>query len=106
KASFGSRAALSDINMTDPFDFLSASHASIARRLAPCSFSSVPARLIRHLEQINLWHGPRDIQQGVDPAEAIKRFVNECSGRFDFAQIEIANEWLRSSSLYSFRHLF
>src|SRR4029077_337255 len=44
KVGFGSRAALPDINTTEPFDFLSASHARIVRRLAPCSFSSVPAR--------------------------------------------------------------
>ena len=44
KAGFGSRAALPDINTTEPFDFLSASQASIVNRRAPCSLSSVPAR--------------------------------------------------------------
>jgi hypothetical protein len=36
--------------------------------------------VIRHLKQINLWHRAGNVQQGIDPAEAVQRFVDEVFG--------------------------
>src|SRR5580692_4971805 len=44
KAGFGSRAALPDMNTTEPLDCFSVSQARIVSRRAPCSFNSAPAR--------------------------------------------------------------
>ena len=105
KAGFGSRAALPDINTTEPFDFLSASQASIVTRRAPCSLSSVPARHCSSVISNKPICGtaPGDIQQRINPAEAIQRGLDESSGRLDVAQIEIANQRLRSRTLYGVR---
>ena len=40
---FGSRAALPEINTTDPFEAFKASQARIVRRRAPCSLSAIPS---------------------------------------------------------------
>ena len=60
--------------------------------------------LVRHLKQIDLGDRPRDVQESIDPAEAIKGRLNECFGRFDLAQIKIADLRLRCCILYGIRY--
>ena len=44
--------------------------------------------LIGHLEEIDLRHGARDIQQRVDSSEALERRVDDGLRRFGLAQVE------------------
>ena len=47
----------------------------------------VPLR-VRHLEQIDLRHGPGDIHQRVDPAEAPECVLHDFFGGRWFTQVE------------------
>jgi hypothetical protein len=44
--------------------------------------------LIGHLEEIDLRHGARDVQQCVNSPEALKRGVDHRFGRLHLAQVE------------------
>ena len=52
---------------------------------------------VRHLEQINLCHCTRDVEQGIDSAEAFQNLVDDGFCRLWFAQIESENNRLRSN---------
>ncbi len=63
KADFGSSAALPDINTTEPLDCFRASHARIVSRPGTVQLqlhTRIPL-LIRHLEEIDLGNGTRDV---------------------------------------------
>jgi hypothetical protein len=46
---------------------------------------------VGHLEQINLWNGTCNVEQGVDPAEAFEDFLHDDARRLRFAQVECEN---------------
>jgi hypothetical protein len=48
--------------------------------------------LIRHLEQIHLWHCARNVEQRVEPSESIEESADKRVRGFRFAQIQITNK--------------
>ena len=98
----GSRAALPEINTTEPFEAFKASQALHGQQARPVQLkrhSVVPLR-VAHLEQINLRHRARNIDQRIDSAKAFERLFNDELGRLGFSQVKRRAPWPRPQRIW------
>jgi len=70
----GAKAALPDMNTTDPFEAFKASQASMVKRTRAVQLErhAVVPLHVGHLEQIDLRHSAGDVEQRIDSAKAFE----------------------------------
>jgi hypothetical protein len=62
--------------------------------------------LVGHLEEVYLRHRARDVEEGVDAAECAQSLIDDGLRGSGLGQINIYDQFFRSSGLHGFRRLF
>ena len=85
----------------------SAGHAAIVSRRAPCSFkrqARLPLR-VGHLEEVDLRHRARDVEQRVDAPERGQGLIDHGLGGGRLGEVDIDDQRFRAGGLHRLRRV-